>query len=68
MNCEYTVYDAKKQQFILVSAEGWREAIKKAYETDGVVPRRHLDVRPRTGTCPAVIDGDKFDSFMSKHF
>jgi len=65
--CEYTVYDAEKNDKKLVRAPDWREAVLRGAEL-GVVPRSHLDVRPRTGTCSAPRDIEEFNSFISKHF
>jgi len=63
---EWIVYDSSKEDFSLVSAGCWREAVVEAAERDGLVPRSHTDVRPRTGTSQAVRDIDEFNSIMDE--
>lgn len=68
MTCEYTVYDSKKGDMRLVKAGGWREAVIRGYKVHSILPRRGLDVRPRTGDCSTVLNNEVFEEFISKHF
>jgi len=61
----WTVFDSEQQDFVEVKAENWKEATVKAMDK-GIKPRRHLDVRPRTGDSPKYPCTPKkeFNEFM----
>lgn len=65
--CQWTVFDRERTEFTLVTARDWKEAVLKAAESEGVLARRNLDVRPRTGDFE-VAGREEFQRFKAKHF
>jgi len=64
MTQEWTVYDCKKDDLILVNASSQKEAIVKGMER-GLKPRGTNDCRPRTGDAD-LMDAEEFRGFVGK--
>ena len=63
---EWTVIDTDSSKLKLIQASSQKEAVRKAYNNYGLVPKRTDHARPRTGDT-TLMGKDEYRDWLERH-